>query len=254
MSRQYDQSFLDVPMELALEDYVYDGYTQFKRIDGFWDYFITDDGRVISMVKEEPHVLRPWHNNHGHEYVKLRTREGYREKVLVHRLVAEAFIPNPEGYPIVRHLDDDPENNYVENLAWGTHKDNSADCIRNDHDYRKPVYCFETDTVYRSGVAASRDTGVPKSQITFCCTGASAHGHGYHFCFEEDIDERKRDLRWMRNRQYKPIKAYGPNGEALYFESRSEAARELGIPNCGISSVVNGHLKHTHGWRFKEGE
>ncbi len=45
----------------------------------------------------------------------------------VNRAVALAFIPNPKSYPMVRHLDDDIDNNNVDNLAWGTAADNSAD-------------------------------------------------------------------------------------------------------------------------------
>lgn len=48
----------------------------------------------------------------------------------VHREVALAFIPNPTGLPVVRHLDGDPLNNIVSNLAWGTQKDNADDSRR----------------------------------------------------------------------------------------------------------------------------
>ena len=58
-------------------------------------------------------------------------KSGTATRFLVHRLVAQAFIPNPEGYPLVRHLDDNPLNNHVSNLAWGTPKMNKADEIRN---------------------------------------------------------------------------------------------------------------------------
>lgn len=47
-----------------------------------------------------------------------------RETIYLHRVVAEAFIPNPEGLPFVLHWDDNPANNRVENLHWGTHADN----------------------------------------------------------------------------------------------------------------------------------
>ena len=255
MSRFYDDNFLDVPIDKLLnEDYFSDWGIRYSRIMGYPGYFITDQGNVISLMNERPIILKTWKNQHGHEYVQLLDKWNTRKKVLVHRLVAEAFIPNPNNYTIVRHLDDDPSNNSLDNLAWGTYKDNRADCVRNDHDYRKAIYCFETDRIYRTGADAARELGINKSQVTMCCKGRSSHANGFHLCFEEDIEERMSDKRWMRNRSYKPIIAYGPNGEVLYFESRKDAAREIGIPDCGISSVVNGHLEHTHGWRFKEGE
>lgn len=50
---------------------------------------------------------------------------------LVHRLVAEEFIPNPDNLPYVLHWDDVPDNNHVDNLRWGTQGDNMQDSIRN---------------------------------------------------------------------------------------------------------------------------
>lgn len=66
----------------------------------------------------------------GHQYVALK--QGSRQQTRrVHRLVAEAFIPNPQGHPFVLHWDDDPRNNHVSNLRWGSRSDNALDSVRN---------------------------------------------------------------------------------------------------------------------------
>jgi len=57
------------------------------------------------------------------------------ENDLIHRLVAKAFLPNPEGYPLVRHLDDVKTNNDVRNLKWGTDSQNKYDTVRNGINY-----------------------------------------------------------------------------------------------------------------------
>lgn len=75
-------------------------------------------------------VLTPNLGKRGSYTVMLPTASGQRQ-VKVHRMVAEAFIPNPSGFPVVRHLNDDPTDNRVENLAWGTQSDNMRDAIRN---------------------------------------------------------------------------------------------------------------------------
>jgi len=83
----------------------------------------------MSLVR--PGILRPGVHASGHHMVRLYPGNRTSEQVYVHRLVAEAFIPNPEGLPFVRHLDDNPANNAASNLAWGTRSDNGVDAVRN---------------------------------------------------------------------------------------------------------------------------
>ena len=105
---------------------------EWRELEEYPDYQISDDGQVKSFKKKKPHILKQAKDKSGHLKVKLSI--GDDEKTLtVHRLVAKAFIPNPENLPIVRHLNDIPDDNRVENLAWGTQKDNMDDCKRNNH-------------------------------------------------------------------------------------------------------------------------
>lgn len=71
----------------------------------------------------------------GHDNVKnkdLHQRVSIKHKLYyVHRLVAEAFIPNPKNFKVVRHKDDNPRHNHYTNLEWGTHHDNTMDAIKN---------------------------------------------------------------------------------------------------------------------------
>nr|UWG84829.1 MAG: zinc-binding loop region of homing endonuclease [Bacteriophage sp.] len=100
-------------------------------------YHVTRDGKVYSCLIQGGSSKRgPWKLRHtaitktGHEQIRLRTLTGFRSKG-VHRLVALAYIPNPNNYPIVRHLDDIGTHNTVNNLRWGTQKDNVNDSIIN---------------------------------------------------------------------------------------------------------------------------
>ena len=103
-----------------------------KDIDGYHGYQISNFGRVRSFVNnrhglcEEWHMLKPVKGMDGRHTVCL----GRGNRYLVSRLVATAFIPNPGNLPIVRHMDDNPSNNHVSNLAWGTQTDNMQDCVR----------------------------------------------------------------------------------------------------------------------------
>lgn len=87
-------------------------------------YTIDKKGRVYSEFKKG--YLNTSDNGHGYEVVSLK-KSGCREwiKTYVHRLVALAFVPNPENKPQVNHIDENKRNNNVENLNWMTHKENN---------------------------------------------------------------------------------------------------------------------------------
>lgn len=105
------------------------------NIVDFPGYHITRDGKVYSCLiqggsnKRGPWVLRKTYiTKTGHERIVLCNSTGLHS-TLVSRLVAEAYIPNPNNLPVVMHLDDNGSNNRIENLKWGTHKENTWDSI-----------------------------------------------------------------------------------------------------------------------------
>lgn len=93
-----------------------------KDILGFeGKYAVTEEGQVYSYRMKR--FVKPWKDGSGHYQVGL----GRKIKRKVHRLVAEAFIPNPEGHPLVLHGSSGKEDNSVGNLRWGTSSDNLRD-------------------------------------------------------------------------------------------------------------------------------
>jgi hypothetical protein len=103
-----------------------------RPIDGFPGYAVSISGDVYSCrtargFRDEWRPMVPRRDRKGYVGVVLcRSRED-RRSVRVHRLVAEAFVPNPEALPCVRHLNGISADNRAENLAWGTHAENEAD-------------------------------------------------------------------------------------------------------------------------------
>lgn len=95
-----------------------------KPIDKFEDYEVSDTGLVRSLKNGRKRILSPGKNQWGYLHVNL-CRNGKAKHMYVHRLVADAFIPNPLGLPTVNHKDENKLNNNAENLEWLTMGDNN---------------------------------------------------------------------------------------------------------------------------------
>lgn len=89
-------------------------------------YEVSSLGRIKITRKNK--LMKPWKNNKGYYMISL-SKAGVKEKFLVSRLVAIAFIPNPEHKPYVDHINTIPTDNRVENLHWVTQSENLANPI-----------------------------------------------------------------------------------------------------------------------------
>ena len=99
-----------------------------KDITGYEGiYQISDNAEVI--VTKTGKIKKPWVNNKGYKCIDL-SKGGKVKHVLLHRLMAEAFVPNPNNYPIVLHKDNDKTNLDPDNLTWGTYSENNAQAVK----------------------------------------------------------------------------------------------------------------------------
>lgn len=103
-----------------------------KQIPGFSRYMVSSLGRVWSCYHGK--LLKPQEKGNRYLTVNIYSDEGIVVRRYVHRLVAQAFIPNPCGYSSVDHIDEDHFNNKVDNLRWMTPKMNLESYMRN-HGY-----------------------------------------------------------------------------------------------------------------------
>ena len=148
------------------------------------EYAITRDGRVWSYKSNKflKHGLVK-----GYHRVCL-CKEGKCKNFRVHRLVAQTFIPNPEGLPEVNHKDEDKSNNNVNNLEWCSYEYNNNYGTRTERAAKKqsiPVYCIELNKIFYGARQAARELGLDNSSIIKCCKGKAKTHKGYHFRYAE---------------------------------------------------------------------
>lgn len=105
-----------------------------KAIEGFPFYMISNFGRVkriehidgCNRLRNE-RLRKPRHAEGGHLYVTLYDQVLHKYTLkFIHRLVAEAFIPNPLHLPIINHKDNNPANNHISNLEWCDYSYNNS--------------------------------------------------------------------------------------------------------------------------------
>lgn len=168
-----------------------------KDIKGYEGlYQISSVGRVKRIDKEiivkTPHkgtfvkiwkgrILKP---GKGMYFMIDLCKNNKVKRKLIHRLVAETFIPNPENKPQVNHIDGNKYNNKVSNLEWVSISENAI------HAYRKlgripprnaSIICIETGKIYKKMLDAQEDTGILITSICNNLSGKSSHAGGFHW-------------------------------------------------------------------------
>lgn len=166
-----------------------------KDVVGFEGlYQVSNFGNVKSLNYRRhgfPKNLTPKVNNSGRLWVELANC-GNKKQFLVHRLVANAFIPNPNGFKEINHKDENPRNNNAENLEWCSRKYNvSYYYKRHPHGSDNRVGSLKElkiNQISKDGIILNRwnnsreiyiKTGMSDWSISECCRGNRKTAYGY---------------------------------------------------------------------------
>jgi hypothetical protein len=197
-------------------------YEIWRDIPGYEGYYqVSNFGRVKSLSRKvynrggfhisKEKILKQQLRKDRYFNVHL-LKEGIVKIFFVHRLVALAFLPNPNQLPDINHKDENPSNNCVDNLEWCTEKYNmnygtvierrKASFVRNNsfkkanatkvkngsRGAEKPVEGISKDggstLSYRSICEASRETGISQGNIGECCRGIRSSAGGYYWKYK----------------------------------------------------------------------
>lgn len=157
---------------------------EWKPIVGFEEhYLVSDSGQVWSVRRHK--ALTPTIDRYGYEKVVL-SKKGKMFYYTIHRLVAQAFVPNPDNLTTVNHINENKTDNRAINLEWMSIADNVNYGTRNermsDTKCRVPVeQIFPDGTTerYKGVKDASRKTGINRSCIALCCKNIRKTAGGY---------------------------------------------------------------------------
>jgi len=184
--------------------------------------------------------------------------DGSKHRLYAHRLVAQAFIPNPEHKAEINHIDGNVLNNNVDNLEWVTPSENQQHALR--HELRKfnHVFCFtpqqELIAEYLNCGEAAKAVGISKSIIMQE--------------LNKEIKTLSGGFYWSKTKELGPIRNYENTGKskAVYqydlkgkfinkYNSTGEAARSVGAKaGSHIGECCRGKIKTYKGfiWRYAE--
>ena len=136
-----------------------------------------------NIKRKDGYIMSQYISHRGYKMTGL-TVNGKQKGFLVHRLVAEAFIPNPYNKPFINHKDGDKLNNNANNLEWCTNSENqlhSCYVLKNPNHKCKRVECVETGEVFESSMDVQRKTGFCSSNICRAAKNKDVVCHGYHW-------------------------------------------------------------------------
>lgn len=239
-------------------------------------YIITSYGRLYSMTRRDA-LCRVWDGGEikvnvdgaGYRFVVLY-RNGKGQNKKIHRLVAEAFIPNEENKPCIDHINGNKSDNRVCNLRWCTHKENMNNPITlshceeivgktihlgKDNPFSRKVGQYNTNddliAEYNSVGEASRMTGISAHAIQKCAKGLQLSTAGYIWKY---LSEAKCKMPEGKHEAFnkKRIAQYGKDGTLIAtYESIAEAAKTVGCDTSNIGRAARGVTKSSKGFKWK---
>lgn len=224
------------------------------------NYSISDKGEVR---KDANNYIMKLQIQQGYKHVTLQINKKAK-RFRVHRLVAEAFIPNPENKPYVNHIDGNRQNNLVENLEWVTPAENTQHAVQNGlmlPTRERAVVQFDLDgskiAEFPSLSEAARQTNSSDEKICICCQLQREQHNGFQWRYKNECGEKVQQIKEYITKPKKVAQIDPKTNEIIaIYDSMTQAAKAVGGTQSAISHVIKGDKQtKTHkgyGWKLVE--
>lgn len=224
------------------------------------NYSISDKGEVR---KDANNYIMKLQIQQGYKHVTLQINKKAK-RFRVHRLVAEAFIPNPENKPYVNHIDGNRQNNLVENLEWVTPAENTQHAVSSGlmlPTRERSVVQFDLDgnkiAEFPSLREAARQTNSSDEKICVCCQLQREQHNGFQWRYKNECGEKVQQIKEYTTKPKKVAQIDPKTNEIIaIYNSMTQAAKAVGGTQSAISHVIKGDKQtKTHkgyGWKLVE--
>ena len=219
-------------------------------------YYITEDGRCYNSITNK---FLKGQVNYKNKYLSynLTMPDGSKKRCYAHRLVARAFIPNPQNKKEVNHIDGNKANNYIDNLEWATSSENKQHAIEYELRKFQHVFCFNKDkelvAEYLSINDAARAAQISVSLIQQEVNkDIKALSGGFYWSYEKQLNKV---IEYKNTGKAKKVNQYDRNGKFIMsYPSTGIAAKALNCNHSHIGECCRGKIKTYKGyiWRYAE--
>ena len=217
------------------------------------DYSVSTEGEVR---KDTTNYILSQSSQQDYKFVGLIIN-GKQKRMRVHRMVALAFIDNPDNKPYVNHINGNRSDNNVENLEWVTPSENTQHAVDTGlfkSGRARAVIQYnlngEQMATFESASEAAHQTGGSQSKITMCCRRQRDSANDYQWRYYDDIqDVQKIEKKFITG---KKVAQCDEEGNILkIYPSFKEAARAVNGTSSAISRVCSGTNIRHKGYKWK---